>query len=165
MFYKISDFVSEWRRESAATQSLLDILTDASLDQAVTPEHRSLGQIGWHLARVIGSMSNMGLDIVQAEGEERAPESAKRIAGEYKRLTQDLLHAVETQWTDHHLLESKFMYGENWLNGATLRFVVQHEVHHRGQMTVLMRQAGLPLEGIYGPTREQWIEQGTQPYI
>jgi hypothetical protein len=61
MFNKISDFVSEWKKETSASQRLMDTLTDESLKQAITPDHRTLGQIAWHLVWVIGSMSQMGL--------------------------------------------------------------------------------------------------------
>jgi uncharacterized damage-inducible protein DinB len=57
------------------------------------------------------------------------------------------------------------MYGEDWLNGLTLRILISHEIHHRGQMTVVMRQAGLRVPDIYGPTRDQWQEWGMEPHI
>jgi uncharacterized damage-inducible protein DinB len=47
------------------------------------------------------------------------------------------------------------MYGERWPRGATLLALVVHQTHHRGAMTVLMRQAGLAVPSIYGPNREQ----------
>ncbi len=56
------------------------------------------------------------------------------------------------------------MAGEDWQNGASLRFSLRHEIHHRGQMTVLMRQAGLRVPDVLGPTREDWIEKGIEPY-
>jgi uncharacterized damage-inducible protein DinB len=41
-----------------------------------------------------------------------------------------------------------------------LQALISHEIHHRGQMTVLMRQAGLKVPGIYGPAREEWAAYG-----
>ena len=76
-----------------------------------------------------------------------------------------MLSAVQTQWTDETLGEVRNMYGEEWRNGVTLRILIQHEIHHRGQMTVLMRQAGLRVPDIYGPTREYWLERGMQPLV
>ena len=35
-----------------------------------------------------------------------------------------------------------------------------HQCHHRGQMSVLMRQAGIRVPGIYGPAREEWSMLG-----
>ena len=52
------------------------------------------------------------------------------------------------------------MYGESWTVGFTLLALITHQAHHRGQMTVLMRQAGLTVPGIYGPAREEWASYG-----
>ena len=41
-----------------------------------------------------------------------------------------------------------------------LSALIRHEAHHRGQMTVLMRQAGLTVPGVYGPSREEWVAYG-----
>ena len=57
------------------------------------------------------------------------------------------------------------MYGEKWQRGLTLHILLQHEVHHRGQMTVLMRQAGLKVPNIYGPAKEGWAEYGADTPI
>lgn len=53
------------------------------------------------------------------------------------------------------------MYGMKWEKGFTLQILMHHEIHHRGQMTVLMRQEGLKNPGIMGPSKEEW-EQNTQ---
>jgi uncharacterized damage-inducible protein DinB len=155
LYSKISEFVTEWKKESLATQRLMDSLTDESLNQVVSKDHRTLGQIAWHLVWTIGYMSKMGLDFKKADGEERAPSSAHKIASEYKQLSQGFLQAVETQWKEDALQQ----------NSSSLYFLIVHEIHHRGQMTVLMRQAGLNPPGVYGPTREEWIEKGQQPHI
>jgi uncharacterized damage-inducible protein DinB len=52
------------------------------------------------------------------------------------------------------------MYGDEWPRGQALSALVLHQAHHRGQMTVLMRQAGLPVVGVYGPAREEWAAMG-----
>jgi len=38
-----------------------------------------------------------------------------------------------------------------------------HQAHHRGQMTVLMRQAGMKVPGVYGPSKEEWSAFGMEP--
>ncbi|MET3289011.1 UNVERIFIED_CONTAM: putative damage-inducible protein DinB [Brevibacillus sp. OAP136] len=155
MIRTTTEFLTEWKSETEATQRLLDVLTDESLGQAMTPDHRTLGQIAWHLVWVLGSMTQLGLDFPKPDGEELAPSSAEKIASEYKRVSQQFAEAVESQWNDETIQE----------NAAHLRLLIQHEVHHRGQMTVLMRQAGLPIAGVYGPSKEEWIVQGKEPYL
>jgi uncharacterized damage-inducible protein DinB len=52
------------------------------------------------------------------------------------------------------------MYGEQWPRGTMLNALIAHQTHHRGQMTVLMRQAGVPVPGMYGPSKEEWAAMG-----
>jgi uncharacterized damage-inducible protein DinB len=70
---------------------------------------------------------------------------------------------VRTHLTDDDLARMVPMYGESWSLGQVLLALVVHEIHHRGQMTVLMRQAGLVVPGVYGPAREEWASLGMQP--
>lgn len=168
MFTTVQSFVSGWRNESAATQRVMDALTDASLSQRITPDHRSLGQLAWHIATTIHEMvSRTGLVFPAPEGDEHtpAPASAAAIAAVYRSSGKELLSAIERQWSDETLARTTNMYGEVWPNGLTLHILIQHEVHHRGQMIVLMRQAGLRVPDIYGPTREDWLERGMQPLV
>lgn len=163
MFAKIEDFAAEWTKEAELTANVMDALTDDSLGQAVSEGRRTLGQIAWHLARSLHFMTNLGLDFDAPSGDEKAPDSAALIASEYRKISRDLLHAVRTQWKDDTLAETVMIYGEAWPNGASLRFTLMHQAHHRGQMTVLMRQAGLRLPDVYGPTYETWADQGITP--
>ena len=55
------------------------------------------------------------------------------------------------------------MYGQKWKRGLTLGILITHQIHHRGQMTVLMRQAELKVPGIYGPAYEEWAALGVPP--
>jgi uncharacterized damage-inducible protein DinB len=55
------------------------------------------------------------------------------------------------------------MYGSTWHRASVLLSIVRHQIHHRGQITVLMRQAGLPVPGLYGPAREEWANMGMKP--
>jgi uncharacterized damage-inducible protein DinB len=52
------------------------------------------------------------------------------------------------------------MYGQEWPRRLVLSGLMHHESHHRGQMTVLMRQAGLKVPGVFGPAREEWAAYG-----
>ncbi|PZE20134.1 DinB family protein [Paenibacillus xerothermodurans] len=166
MFTTVEQFVRNWKNESAATQRVMEALTDESLSQQIAPNYWNLGQLAWHLADTIHEMvSRTGLTFVNVVHTEHAPASAAEIAGTYRRAGQAMLDAIQAQWTDEDMSKSSEMYGDQWLNGFTLHVVIQHEVHHRGQMTVLMRQAGLRVPAVYGPTREDWVERGTQPSI
>jgi uncharacterized damage-inducible protein DinB len=165
MFNKVADFATEWDREARMTEAVMKALTDESLTQAIAVERRTLGQLAWHLVRSIHFMTTLGLDFDGPEGGELAPESAASIANEYLRISDSLQQAVKTQWSDEKLHETEEIMGEAWSNGGSLRFTVMHQAHHRGQMTVLMKQAGLRIPELYGPTYETWIDKGMAPRV
>lgn len=166
MFTSIESFIQEWENESARTRRLLETLTDASLSQSVGEGFRTLGRLAWHLTCSPQEMLvRTGLSLPAPGDEHVVPASAAEIAAAYARTAREVADAVRGQWTDADLTASSDMYGEQWPNGLTLRAVIQHEVHHRGQMTVLMRQAGLSVPGVYGPAREEWAAMGMEPPV
>ena len=67
-----------------------------------------------------------------------------------------------SKWNDEALEVIDEMYGEKWARGQTLRILLDHETHHRGQMTVLLRQAGETVPGIFGPAKEEWGRYGME---
>ncbi len=161
MYRHVSDFTAAWAQESAATTKLLDALTDASLATRVDPAGRTLGKIAWHLVETLGEMPPAaGLELDFHADESAVPASAAAIAAAYREGAKLVGEAVESQWTDASLLETTNMYGQEWARGFTLQCLVVHQAHHRGQLTILMRQAGLSVPGMVGPSREEWISMG-----
>lgn len=161
MFPTISSFVHVWSQEIEATQKLFKHLTDKSLSHAIGPDRRTLGRLAWHITTTIPEMmSRTGLPLTAPDPEAPVPASAKEIFKAYNDAAIALLEQVQAKWTDASLQEEDDMYGERWKRGSTLMALVLHQVHHRGQMTVVMRQAGLSIPGIYGPTREEWAAYG-----
>jgi uncharacterized damage-inducible protein DinB len=162
MYRRVSDFQEAWRREMDSTLKILRVLTDASLAQAVTKDDRTLGRLAWHLATTPAEMmERTGLKVGGPSHESPPPRSAKAIVAAYEAASRAVSDGV-AQWTDATLEVEDEMYGEKWARGLTLRALVVHQAHHRGQMTVLMRQAGLKVPGVYGPSREEWTAFGMQ---
>jgi uncharacterized damage-inducible protein DinB len=164
MFSTISSFVNTWSQELEGTQKIFKHLTDRSLSQCVGPEGRTLGRLAWHITTTIPEMMNRtGLGIVGPDPDAPVPSSAKQIFNTFNDAAISLLEQVQAQWTDASLAEEDDMYGERWKRRDTLKALVVHLIHHRGQMTVLMRQAGLSVPGLYGPAREEWAAYGMKP--
>jgi uncharacterized damage-inducible protein DinB len=156
----MDDVLRTLEMEASSTLKVLGELTDASLDQRVTPDGRSLGFLAWHLATSIPEMMNRtGLSVAGAQ-HGPAPTSADEIRRAYGEVSHGLREQIRSRWTDASLEEERDMYGERWQNGFSLYALVAHEAHHRGQLTVLMRQAGLKVPGVYGPAREEWAAMG-----
>jgi uncharacterized damage-inducible protein DinB len=164
MYRTISDFTLDWKYESAATLKVLRTLTNESLLQMVSPDGRSLGFLAWHLVLTLSEMgSKMGLQITGPAEDSEQPTSATEIASTYEISSKSVGEVVRTTWTDVSLDEKIEMYGDTWKRGSALASLVKHQTHHRAQMTVLMRQASLPVPGVYGPSREEWAKMGMPP--
>lgn len=163
MFTSLKEFLQTWEKDSESTLRILEALTDESLRQAVTKDDRTLGRIAWHLVVTIPEMmEKTGLNIQSIAEDTPVPTKARTIADSYQDISQALMAGIKNQWHDQTLLEERDMYGEAWTIGTTLTVLIHHQIHHRGQMTVLMRQAGLPVPGIMGPSREEWGQFGME---
>jgi len=161
MFQTVEHFLQSWTFEATATQKLLNQLTDESLHQAITTENWTLGRIAWHTVTAIRIISaNTNLTFEAPAEDFPVPTSAQFIADSYRQTSQTFVEALKTQWTDQTLHETIEFIGQSIPNGSLLLFLLQHQSHHRGQMTVLMRQAGLTVPGIYGPAKEEWAQFG-----
>lgn len=161
MYRSIADFTQDWNYERGMTSKVLGNLTDASLGQAVRPGGRTLGRLAWHLVITLVEMPGQaGIKVDGPGQQDPIPATAAEIAARYAETAESFTAAVAAQWTDAELNDDVAMYGQTWKKGVVLHAVMNHEVHHRGQMTVLMRQAGLAVPGIYGPAEEEWAMYG-----
>ena len=163
MFTTISTFLATWTMESANTIKVLEALTDASLAQAVVPGGRTLGRLAWHLPITHAEMFQLaGVTEVKGPAEDApVPTTAAAILAAYRESAASLVERIPACWTDADLpVEIPMYMGENWPRAMVLGAVVAHEIHHRGQMTVLMRQAGLAVPGVYGPSGSELAAMG-----
>lgn len=164
MYRKVDDLLKEYEREFGSTQKLMNNLTDASLSRAVADGHRTLGRIAWHIVTTIPEMmAKAGLTVASVHADAPVPQKASDIQKSYAAATGELLEQIRSNWNDETLAVMDEMYGEKWPRGMTARVLIDHQSHHRGQMTVLMRQAGLMVAGVCGPAKEDWAGFGAQP--
>lgn len=161
MYVTVADFMKEWNREAMLTQQVLGGLTDDSLNQRVYQEGRTLGRIAWHLTTSIPEyLAHFGLKIESVENAEILPTSAKKIAETFKEISLHSAKVIQEQWSDESLEQIQEAFGRQESNATILMGLIKHIIHHRGQITVLMRQAGLKPFGVYGPPKEDWIHLG-----
>lgn len=161
MYRTIEDFIKVWKYESESTAKTLKYLTDSSLTIKVTEDGRSLGFLAWHIVLTLGEMGgHMGLSVNAPSENSEEPKEIEKIILAYEIAAKSLEAEVQSKWNDAMLLEVIEMYGEKWRRGDALSSLIRHEIHHRAQMTVLMRQAGLKVPGIYGPAKEEWADIG-----
>ena len=157
MYQTIEGFLQSWKYEAESTQKMLDALTDESLSQEIAPEHWTLGRVAWHIVTAIPViLSGTGLKFEGETKDYPVPTSAKTIADGYRKVNAAFVEALQSEWTDKDLATINDFFGRPMPNSIFLMTLINHQNHHRGQMTVLMRQAGLTVPGVYGPAKEEW---------
>lgn len=159
----LETFLKEWAYESESTQKYLANLTPESLSQKITPDGRSIGFLAWHLVETISEMpGRTGLKIFSPDFEHYDKNNVEHLRECYKNASDSMVEKMKANWNDESLNVEDDMYGEMWKRGYMLTALISHQAHHRGQMSVLMRQAGLAVPGVYGPSKEEWAQWGME---
>ncbi|MDQ0230677.1 DinB family protein [Metabacillus malikii] len=155
MYRTVADFLEDWNSSADGTIRVLEALTDEKLNQAVVEGHSTLGWLGWHLATSISFFAGqVGINVNVTGDVNTVPGKASEIVAAYKKISDDFKQAVEENVTDASIVEEVESFGGLTPRGKLLSKCIEHQTHHRGQMTVLLRQAGLKVPGIMGPTKE-----------
>ena len=157
--------LAELDAEMAATRRLLERLPESVLGWRPHERSMSLGGLATHLAQI----PHWGASILERDGYDLA-DSAGTTAEE-KRSRLEVLetfdrHAAEVrhsllQRTDAELAAPWSLKDRGLLVmsmprvSALRRFLLNHLVHHRGQLTVYLRMHNVPLPPIYGPSADE----------
>jgi uncharacterized damage-inducible protein DinB len=156
----------EYDHEMATTRRLLDRVPEPHF--AWKPHERSmtLGQLASHLANIpfwagpILAAESFDLADMPEDTRPRAPVSREALVQEFdgkvaatRRLIADATDAeMLARWTLNRSGVEMFSMPRI----AALRsFVMNHSIHHRGQLSVFLRLQDVPLPPIYGPTADE----------
>jgi len=161
MFHELDHFLFLWDLEARNTMKLLKDIPDAALSQEVAAGHRDIRKLSWHL--VISFSEMMGRADLPLGGPDYSsaiPGSSHDIREAFREISTKLVESLKANWQADTLQEEKEIYGRTMKKGFVLYILLAHLIHHRGQMTVLMRQAGLAVPGLYGPSLNEWESMG-----
>ena len=161
MYHSITAFLEDWDFEVHKTVSVFSLLTNETRGVKVHDNVRTLERLAFHIPQVISDIGiQLGLlDNDQLAGQ-KTPADLAQLTHIYKDYHQRMSVAVQAQWQDNILEGDIPLFGKAWKRGDVLSLLVQHEIHHRSQMSVIMRILDLPVPELYGPVREDWIKMG-----
>ncbi|RUT46690.1 damage-inducible protein DinB [Paenibacillus anaericanus] len=154
MYRKAGDFLIDWTASAPGTLSVMKAITDDKMNTAIVEGHNSLGWLAWHLVGTAGAFGQLaGLNTPAIERGTEVPERMGEIVEKYEAVI-DAYNSEAKKFTDEMMTEEINVFGGKMIRGKFLRMLIDHQTHHRGQMTVLLRQAGLTVPGVMGPTKE-----------
>ncbi|MDN4495355.1 DinB family protein [Ureibacillus aquaedulcis] len=155
MYRNLNDFIQEWERNCAGTLAIFESITDEKKHTAIAEGHSSLESLSWHLTTAPAYfMGQAGLSLDVELNPKNTPAAISEIVGIYKTASENVAKVAKENLSDEKLLTEVNSHGQLTPIGAVLRLMVDHQTHHRAQMQVLLRQAGLRVPGVMGPTKE-----------
>jgi len=154
LYRNIEDFIEDWNASSNGTLQVIKAMTDEKMDQSIVEGHSSLGWLAWHLVGSTGFFGGVvGMNIPAPGHGESVPSNVADIVARYEQVAQAVREQA-SQLSEAQLVEEIQSFAGPSTRGKLLRSFIDHQNHHRGQMTVLLRQAGLTVPGVMGPTKE-----------
>ncbi len=159
----IDGMLQELEQEAQTTRRVLERVPGSQLAWRPHEKARTLGQLALHVAIVPGGVAELIASPSPAQAptfSDPSPDSASELV---PALEQSIAKAKQVLggMDDATLLATwRMMQGERELFAvprvALLRSIMlNHWYHHRGQLTVYLRQLGLPVPSIYGPSADE----------
>jgi len=158
----IEALIQELDQEAQTTRRVLERVPADRLGWKPHEKSMSLGQLTMHVATMPGMIS----DIVQ-QSPFPAPKFVQAGASSAAELIPALEQSVMKAKENLRAIGDaglgsmwRVVDGEKELTampvGAALRFIMlNHWYHHRGQLSVYLRELGVPVPSIYGPSADE----------
>jgi uncharacterized damage-inducible protein DinB len=156
----------EFDRETGLTRQLLERVPNEKASWKPHPKSFSLGDLSLHIANLltwaVSTMKQTEFDINPPGGPGFAPLKFESVGTTLKTLDENVrtTRAVIAGATDGEMMVMwTFKNGGKTVFSmpriAVLRsFVMNHMIHHRGQLTVYLRELDVPLPQMYGQTAD-----------
>jgi uncharacterized damage-inducible protein DinB len=158
------DILQELDREAITTRRVLERVPEEKLDWRPHEKSFSLGQLAMHIATIPGALAKMSTrETFDVKGADFPRPSASSTTELLVALDQSLAQAHEILGSmDGESLSApwKMVDGDQVLltipRATFLRSIMlNHWYHHRGQLTVYLRQTGALVPGVYGPSADE----------
>jgi uncharacterized damage-inducible protein DinB len=157
----------ELNHEMATTRKLLERVPEDRKDWQPHPKSMSLGKLSQHLATlpgwVMATMKQTELHMNPPEGPPFTPpvfESKAAALATFDQLVREGREAIAAAEDADFMVPWTFKNAGHTVftlpRVAVLRsFVINHIIHHRGQLSVYLRLNDVPVPSIYGPSADE----------
>ena len=154
----------EMAQEAKNTRRLLERLPEDQFGWAPHEKSMTLGRLASHVAECFGyTVPIITTDSLQLNPDDYKPAVAASVAELLHAFDKDLeqaLGVLDGVPDQHMMIAWKMQMGERTVidlpRYAVMRgMVLNHHVHHRGQLAVYARLRNVPLPSLYGPSADE----------
>lgn len=160
---RVEPIVEELLREAKTTRRLLERVPDEKLAWKPHEKSRPLGALAWHMAIIPVRISRFALEDevdVMTVAPPPAPASTAEIVAAFDANVREAAEILGR--LDDDALGRMFTFRRGGMvivkapKAAYLRTVLlNHAVHHRGQLSVYLRLLDVAVPSIYGPSADE----------
>jgi uncharacterized damage-inducible protein DinB len=158
----IEGLLQELEREAQTTRRVLERVPDEQLGWRPHQKARTLGELALHVAATPGAVATFAAqsEVQPPDFTDASPTSAASLLPAHDESIATAKRVLGTM--DDATLQATWRIkrdGREILampRIALLRSIMlNHWYHHRGQLSVYLRQLGVPIPSIYGPSADE----------
>ena len=159
----VESILKEIEQEAAITRSLLEIVPEDKLTWRPHAKAKSLGELAMHVAGLQGGVASLGQNDVAERpenlGADPQAESRDQILKTFAE-SQEQAKAIVASTNEEALFTEWKLVSEGKTLAAMPRIafwrsiLLNHNYHHRGQLSTYLRQLDVKLPSIYGPSAD-----------
>jgi uncharacterized damage-inducible protein DinB len=162
---KLSDvMVQEFMHESQTTKKLLERLPEDRISWKPHEKSMPMSRLATHIteipqwAEVI--VNQDGFDMASVDFKPVMLESRRQILESFQKNLDKFAEILGGKDDEYLMASWKLKEGDKVLidlpRAAAIRgFVISHVIHHRGQLSVYLRENDVPVPSIYGPSADE----------
>jgi uncharacterized damage-inducible protein DinB len=159
----VDSILMELDQEAKTTRRVLERVPTDKLGWSPHPKSMTLGQLALHIAQIPGNIAGFAAKPVMDMPGGFTQAAAKSTAEVLSVLDQSLAKAKEVlNGLDDQTITSMWALkaGDKTIMsmprlGVVRTIMLNHWYHHRGQLSVYLRELDVPLPSIYGPSADE----------
>ena len=154
-----AQFLAVWEHEAQASLQVMRSLPADRYDFRPAPGMRTLGELAWHIAEVEAYMSDGvatgRFDFTRLMPGLERPVAAAGLVPGYERVHAESVARIAGLAPEAIDRPVVLMGHERRAADILWYALIQHVIHHRGQLVLMCRMAGGTPPGLYGPNQEE----------
>jgi uncharacterized damage-inducible protein DinB len=153
----LRDFiVATLENETTTTKKVIQNIPDDKKSYKPDPKSKSAHELAWHIVTAdvwfLDSIINGKFEMTGSEPP--APATVKEVVAFYDQNLQVILPKLKAMSGDD-LAKVISFFGMQMPNVVYLNFMVNHSIHHRGQLSTYLRPMGSKVPSIYGGSADE----------
>ena len=143
----VDDIVQELEQEAQATRRVLERVPGNQLGWKPHEKSMTLGQLAMHVANLPGAIAAVSTSSFDVKTAIPRPDATSKMSDAELATPWRMMNGGRELWS--------------LPRGAFLRSVMlNHWYHHRGQLTVYLRQTGAQVPAVYGDSADEKVMSG-----